>query len=115
MSTLMSTSTGDHGSLLARIGGFRDCVNGISLHPDADLNVNVNVTDSVDFDVTDDTDSLGRDNSVQFGNSLLAVAVGSRHFPSENDWENEDPHVSLTDRTHNFVGSTQVYSLRGRR
>ncbi|OEU16273.1 WD40 repeat-like protein, partial [Fragilariopsis cylindrus CCMP1102] len=32
--------------------------------------------------------------------SLLAVAIGTRHFPSENDWDSEEPHTSLTNRTN---------------
>lgn len=45
------------------------------------------------------------------GKSLLAVAIGSRQFPSESDWENDDPLGSLTNRTNNFIGSTHVYTL----
>lgn len=107
--------TGIESPLLAKIAGFRDCVNGISLHPDADLNpdklfaADSNSNDDKDGDGVGCTSNSGFDDKP--AKSLLAVAVGRRQFPSENDWEEDNPHASLTNRTKRFVGSTQMYSL----
>ena len=110
---------GTESSLLAKFTGFRDCVNGISLHPEADLNpeklFGANPNSNSNSNSSDDKngDANGADCTSNSGptKSLLAVAIGRRHFPSENDWEEDNPHASLTNRTKRFVGSTQIYSL----
>ena len=93
----------DH--LLAKITGFRDCVNGISLHPDS----------SLDFEPKNNKAQLDSDStpcsSEKSAEALLSVALGRRHFPSENDWEDDDPHTMLTNRTKSLAGSIQVHSV----
>ena len=121
-------STAGKSHLLAKIDGFRDCVNGISLHFDIDVSsysnnptqlqrlFSSNTEDDDDDDNDNGDDEDCNNSSIGLGNaskSLLAVSIGTRHFPSDNDWENEDPHTSLTNRTNRFVGSTQVYSCGG--
>ncbi|MGK3760761.1 MAG: hypothetical protein ACI8RD_013079 [Bacillariaceae sp.] len=98
--------------LLAKIDGFRDgdCVNGISLHSDSTIG-----TESLISDMNDEGDD-GKDHNnisdIGIRKSLLAVAIGTRHFPSESDWDSEEPHPSLTNRTNDYVGAAQVYSVR---
>jgi hypothetical protein len=108
---------GTESSLLAKLTGFRDCVNGISLHPEADLNpeklfgANPNSNSNSSDDKNGDANGADCTSNSGPTKSLLAVAIGRRHFPSENDWEEDNPHASLTNRTKRFVGSTQIYSL----
>ena len=97
-------------SLLAEIPGFSDCVNGISLHPDAALNpetMDLNNDKNCGGDESSCT-KKGCNNPAKY---LFAVAVGRRHFPSENDLEQDDPHESLMNRTNRLAGSTQIHSF----
>jgi len=101
--------------LVAKIDGFRDCVNGIALHRDSAsenkqlLWPNVNDTDFDDNDNDDDKNYNYYKDVVNriMEKSLLAVSIGTRHFPSMNDWETDDPHSELTQRTMKD-GSVQV-------
>ncbi|VEU35760.1 unnamed protein product [Pseudo-nitzschia multistriata] len=111
-----NNSSNNNVSLLATIGGFKDCVNGISLCPDVDGHVdgstgtNTMLQNLLSTGDSDDDEPKSNETG-GLGKALLAVAIGSRHFPSETDWENEDPHASLTERINHFVGSTQIYSV----
>ena len=107
-------ANGTKNPLLAKIGGFRDCVNGISLHPDTCLDTDkskAQLEKLFSGDSNDDIDGSGGRAIFPKSDSLLAVAIGQRHFPSETDWENDDPHASLKDRTNCFAGFAQIYSL----
>lgn len=106
--------TKDH--LLAKLGGFRDCVNGISLHPDNRLDLDSSNSKSQlvsehSNESKGDTTSGSRNSGIK---ALLAIAVGKRHFPSENDWEDDNPHASLAKHTKDFVGSTQIHSVEAK-
>jgi len=103
-------STSEISPLLAKIDGFRDCVNGISLHSESTIDTQLLVSKMNDEGSNNTSDDKDR-NSTNVKKSLLAVAIGSRQFPSDNDWENDDPHISLTNRTHQYMGSAQVYSV----
>jgi len=102
-------STSEISPLLAKFDGFRDCVNGISLHSDSTIDTQQLESNMHDesSDNCDDEDC----NSSSVKKSLLAVAIGSRQFPSDKDWESDDPHISLTDRTNQYIGSAQVYRV----
>ena len=95
----------DH--LLAKLTGFKDCVNGISLHPDAQLDFETN-NNEAQSESDASTPLCSSDKSAK---GLLSVALGRRHFPSENDWEDDDPHTTLTTRTKHLAGSIQIHSL----
>ncbi len=106
----------DH--LLAKLE-FGDCVNGISLHPDVDGQTLENTSSNAQLeklfpeDAVQSTSNDADINDKKPFESLLAIALGKRHFPSENDWEEDDPHTSLTTRRNDLVGSTQIHSLEG--
>ena len=97
--------------LLAKIDSFRgDCVNGISIHSDSTIDTERLISDMNDEGNGDEDHNNSSD--IGMKKSLLAVAIGTRHFPSENDWDSEEPHTSLTNRTNDYVGAAQVYSVR---
>jgi len=106
----------DH--LLAKLE-FGDCVNGISLHPDMDGQTlekssrNAQLEKLFPQDAAESTSNDANINDKKPFKSLLAIALGKRHFPSENDWEEDNPHASLTSRRNDLVGSTQIHSLEG--
>mmetsp|Transcript_13316 Transcript_13316/g.37485 ORF Transcript_13316/g.37485 Transcript_13316/m.37485 type:complete len:570 (-) Transcript_13316:1086-2795(-) len=117
-------STAGEASLLATVGGFQDSVNGISLYPDVDSGkivpfdpsqVEPPISATAKGEASEDSEGAVFDNRgglESADKSFLAVAVGSRHFPTECDWESDNSFESLTNRTNNFVGSTHVYALR---
>ena len=107
-------------SLLAEIPSFLDCVNGISLHPNATLNPDKNrarLENLLTVDLNDGKNPGGDGSSCTnegFNNpaeSLFAVALGRRHFPSEDDFEDDIPYESLMNRMNRLAGSTQIHSF----
>ncbi len=100
------TKTKDN--LLAKLE-FGDCVNGVSLHPDP-IDSSSNNAQLEKLFPEDSNDSSEDRKPFK---TLLAVALGKRHFPSENDWENDNPQESLAIRTKDLVGSTQIHSVEG--
>jgi hypothetical protein len=107
-------------ALLAKVTGFGDCVNGVSLRPDGGgldskmtrMEQLLGGTES--SNESEGGESAGASNNKQCPESVLAVAIGRRHFPSETDWDDDNAGASLTNRTkHVLGGSIQLNSLRG--